>query len=437
MKGAVALDFGATSARFATGRIEGERLVYEVIEQVHHNPIEIEGRLHWDWELLTDLADRALTYASTHFDMATLSVDTWGVDHGFVRPDGTLLRPPVCYREPSHEVAFAYLEPERPHLYALTGIQHQPFNTVVQLMARSRDLPEAKECALRFLPDLILDHLLDSPGTETELTMASTSQLLGLDGRWSAETFAVADWPVPLVQPSIPGLVRGTVGSVDLMSVGSHDTASAIVGVGPMEGDQAYLSIGTWGLLGCLLPEPLLVDHSFTNERAVDGQIRYLTNIPGFYVVNRVYEEGVTRLSLPEWLTRWESPPAIANLSDSAFFNPSSMRAALAKNAGWSPEVETEWAGLALASLVSTIRDRLFQLEGATGKAFESLRVVGGGSASAAFCSALASVCERPVIAGPVEATLLGNLAGQLCHGDWLMAAKLAQRSSDRRRFVP
>jgi rhamnulokinase len=248
-----------------------------------------------------------------------------------------------------------------------------------------------------------------------EFTNASTTQLMGLDNGWNQEGFDLIGWPVPTMVISMPGKVLHTKGTVSLVSVGSHDTASAVFGLGPLLENQAFLNVGTWSLLGTLLDRPLLSSQAFTNERTVDGRVRYLTNIPGFYVINRVHEELGIKESVPEWLkSAAPQGPSTSiergwvDLTKPEFFNPSSMLKALAQGAS----VEN-WAALALNSLVETTTDQLKILSELTQRNFAEIRVSGGGSRSEAFCQALANRVNKPVVAGPEEATLLGNLAVQ------------------------
>lgn len=419
MFGAVAVDLGATSGRFAAGRLVDGRIEFEVIEQIPHQPVERNGRLEWDLDALLGLTRRAAEYASAHFERATLAIDSWGVDHGFLDLDGDLIGAPVCYRDPSHARAFESLKDERAKLYALTGVQHQPFNTLYQLVARREEDPSLPDRVSRWLilPDLIGWLLTRQAGYE--LTQASTTQLLGLDNGWSPEAFEIAGWPVPDLQPELPGQLGGYVADrVRLASVGSHDTASAVQGFGALGDDQMFLNVGTWSLVGTVIDRPIATPEAeaanFTNERTTDGRVRLLSNVPGFYVINRLHEELGVRASVPEWLARAESETEDRiDLFHEALFNPASMREACAAQLATPPATEAGWAHLALASLVDAIAKQRPALERLTGRTFRSIRVGGGGSQSAPFCEALAEKTGLAVQAGPTEVTVLGNLALQ------------------------
>lgn len=416
MRGAVAIDLGASSARYAAGRLVDGRIEFEVIRQIPHAAKEVEGQLRWDTATLLGFCREAVQYAEASFDEATVGIDSWGVDHGFLDESGRLIADPVCYRDHSHLAAFESLAGHRRRLYELTGCQHQPFNTICQLMARASENPSLRARRWLILPDLF-GHFLTGKGGY-ELTQASTTQLLGLDGRWSAEAFEIAGWPMPGSQPFAPGTVIGDLGPrTRLVSVGSHDTGSAVCGFGALGDHQAFLNVGTWSLFGALLDRPMATreaeDAAYSNERAVDGRVRFLKNIPGFYVINRIHEELDIRRSVPEWLDAAESVDDHANLMAADFFNPESMSDTVAAHAGFRPRTDAQWAGLALTSLARTIAEQPRTLELLTGRRITELRVGGGGSQSRVFCDALSRESGLSVVTGAVEATVLGNLAMQ------------------------
>lgn len=445
MHHAVAVDFGASSGRFAAGRLVEGRIEFEVIKQIPHGPIDKGGTLFWDLDSLLALCIEAGVYAEAHGG-GTIGIDTWGVDHGFLDADGSLIDAPVCYRDRSHLEAFESLAPHRDRLFALTGCQHQPFNTICQLVARREQDPSlfarAKEWYI--LPDL-LAYLLTG-ARNAELTQASTTQLLGLDGRWSAEAFEIAGWPVPEIQPSLPGHIGGQVHDhVRLAHVGSHDTASAVAGFGGLRDDQMFLNVGTWSLVGCVIDRPIATPEAaalnLTNERTIDGRVRILKNVPGFYVINRIHEELGLSHSIPEWLGGLQEVDERVDLLHPDFFNPDSMTEACAALAGRRPQSDAEWAGLALGSLASTVARVPGELAALTGRKFTTLRVGGGGSQSTAFCRALAKTSGLPVVAGPSEATVLGNLAVQfLAQGAFKDREEMdaaVSRSANSSRFEP
>lgn len=415
--GAVAVDLGASSGRFAAGWMEDGRICFDVVEQKAHHPIEHQGRLEWDLNSLVGIARRGSEYASAHFDSATVGIDAWGVDHGFIDLEGKLLGNPVCYRDLSHARAFDELAPYRPELYGLTGIQHQPFNTICQLFARAKETPNLPQIA-RFLilPDLI-GYLLAGE-VHYELTEASTTQLMGLDCRWSERAFEIAGWPVPEQQPAIPGTLSGIVTpGVRLAHVGSHDTASALVGFGKLSDDLMYVNVGTWSLAMFVRDKPIACPEAeaanFTNERMADGRVRFLKNIPGFYVLNRLHEELNVRESIPDWIRSLTDTGEAIDLFDPVFFNPDSMVGACTKLLGRLPTDRREWAGIGINSLAKAIASQPAEAGSLGIGRIRAIRMGGGGSQSRDLCQAIANAAGIPVLAGPVEATVLGNLGVQ------------------------
>lgn len=417
-KGAVAVDLGATSGRFAAGWLVNGLLQYQIVEQTAHQAREESGRLVWDFDTLVGICRRAVTYAEGAFKEATVGVDTWGVDYGFVDDTGRIVQTPVCYRDLSHAAMFEEMKPYRRELFQLTGIQHQPFNTIYQLAARRKEDPTITQYRWLLLPDL-LEMALGGEGGY-ELSNASTTQLMGTDGQWSARAFEIVGYPVPNTPPVLPGTITGHAApSVRIARIGSHDTASAVCGLGTLGPDQCYLNVGTWSLLGCMLDTPLTAtegeDAGYSNEVAVDGTIRYLVNIPGFYLINRIHSELGVAQGVPAWLLDADlSFPERVNTMSQDYFNPESMMAAVGAKIGRQPESPAEWAGLALGSLTYTTASQLERLERVVGRSFREIRCAGGGSGSAAFCQVLADITGKPVISGPSEATVLGNLGMQL-----------------------
>lgn len=418
MQGAVAVDLGATSGRFASGRLENDRIVFQVVEQIPHQSVDRNGRAEWQLDLILPLCQRAAAYATASFDSATLGIDCWGVDHGFLDVSGSLLGEPVAYRDLSHIKAAERLREFRPEIYALTGIQHQPFNTLNQLLARRLEDPTLPERAKWYLlPDLL--GILLGGKRQYELTEASTTQLMGLDGNWSKRAFEIIGWPVPEEAPVRPGHVVSALSSkLSLASVGSHDTASAVAGFGRLAEDQMFVNVGTWSLAGVVLsapvPTPQAEAAGFTNERTVDGRVRFLKNIAGFYVINRLHEELGIDETVPQWLrgARAKTDERI-DLVHPDFFNPESMCEACLHHVRYRPETASDWAGLALSSLASTIARQPAEIEQVTGRKITSIRVGGGGSHSVDLCRALAEESGLPVLAGPGEVTVLGNLGMQ------------------------
>lgn len=445
--GAVAIDLGATSGRFAKGWIENDRIRFDIVEQEPHSAVEIDGRLTWNLETLLGICRRAVECASQSYTDSSVGIDSWGVDHGFLDSSGRLLQPVVCYRDTSHLRQFEKYRDRQPWLYGLTGIQHQPFNTVYQLLARKEEEPSLPHQAAHMLvlPDL-LGYLL-SGTKDYELTHCSTTQLLDLNGRWSREIFDWIGWNCPESQPQLPGGQSSLPDSaVSLVKVGGHDTASAVCGLGTLSDDQVFLNVGTWSLLGCLLDQPLASPEAdtanFTNERAVDGRVRFLANIPGFYVINRIHDELGIAESTADWLSKADfNVGETVGLMHQRFFNPDSMIEAFSQELRRKPQTIGEWAGAALTSLATTTSSQITELEKLTGRSIRSIRAAGGGSSSSAFCQVLSNLSKRPVIAGPSEATVMGNLGVQFLArgivGSFGELSAMIDRSIELRTFEP
>ncbi len=443
--GAVAVDLGATSGRFAGGWLADGKLHYEVLWQKPHHASEVSGRLEWDLAALLELTQSAADYAAHAFDSGILAIDAWGVDHGFLDLDGELIGKPICYRDLSHARAFETLKPFREELFSHTGIQHQPFNTICQLVARATEDPTLPSRAnFVLLPDL-LGYLLTGEISH-ELTEASTTQLMGLDGKWSPRAFEIARWPVPTFQPVKPGSLGGNVrDTVRLAHVGSHDTASALVGFGRQDRDTMYVNIGTWSLAMFVREEPIATPEAeaanFTNERTVDGRVRFLKNIPGFYVLNRLHEEMAPPGSVADWVASAENTSESLDLSAPDFFNPQSMVETCIKLLERTPKSPQEWAGIAVNSLAKAIAAQPGIAANVGVAPVEKIRVGGGGSLSGALCQAIANESRLPVIAGPVEATVLGNLAMQFyasgAIGSLAEMESLVDRSVELVEYLP
>jgi rhamnulokinase len=432
---------GASSARFAAGWLEGGRIRYEVVEQLTHEPTD--GK--WDYPTLLGLCRRAVSYAQENFDKATVGVDTWGVDHGFLDGNGKLVQDPVCYRDPSHVRAYDDMVGHRKRLWELTGIQHQPFNTIYQLAARSMEHGEwPASLRWQLLPDLFGHEL--TKRLHYEYTQCSTTQLMGLDGKWCDEAFELAGWPTPLQQPKMPGHIVGQiVPGVELASVASHDTASAVCGLGTMEPDDVFLNIGTWTLLGTVIDKPLAShtaeDGGWTNERTHDGRVRFLKNIPGFYIINRLFDEVGTGESVASWLDGADhSFDGHFDYFHRDFYNPERMSTAVIERATKTPTRSEHWSAMALRSLVDATVGQPSDLGELVGRQFTRVRVAGGGSRCNGLCQALADGTGLEVVAGPDEATVLGNLGMQFVAAGEVALPELAElidASTETRTFEP
>lgn len=427
---AVAIDLGASSARFAVGELMDGMVTFEVVDQVPHKPRSWDGHEVWDIDFLIDFCRRALKTAHD-CGAESLAIDTWGVDHGFVDESGRLLQPPICYRDRSHIDVFENLASHREWLYEETGIQHQPFNTLYQLIARRTQNDRLFGPGVRWLllPDLLL-HML---GAETgyERSIASTTQLTDSHGDWNAAVFERFDLPVPRLPVCSAG-PAGKANGVILQRVNGHDTASAVLGMGPLQ-KSAFASVGTWALVGKLAGFDVSAKSSaenWTNERQTDGMVRRLANVPGFYVLNRLHEELGIQEPFADWLEAAPRTQETFDAFDSRLFAPESMVKAVSECIGKECDA-AKLGGIALESLLQAISKRIEML------GVSQIRIAGGGTQSKRLCTEIAGRTQLPVFAGPTEATLLGNLALQFTRGDAAAATELARHSTVLQVFPP
>ena len=428
------MDLGATSLRAALGVWEGGRIRYEIRHQMPNLSVDD----FWDLPAIEAFVRDSEELAAS--EGASLGIDSWGVDV-VIKSQGREASS-RCYRHPAHQSEFDLWESSRRWLYDRTGIQALPLNTVYQLLALNREDPCLPEVATwSHVPDYLVAGLVGEIGFEG--TMASTTQLMGLDGQWCFEVFEKIGWPVPSAQPVFgPSCVGMTSLGVPVVRVASHDTASAVVALAP-DGHDAFLNVGTWALLGQVLASPLVSEAAYlgnwSNERAFDGRIRFLKNFPAFYLLNRVHDELGVQGGVADWLAAGEPSGKTLDVLDKRLFAPGSMVSACSEILG-SQLTEAEWAGTLLDSIVLALSTGLSQLETMTGQKVNTVHVGGGGAASNSFCESLALVTGKTIRAAAQEATVLGNLACQFMargcfHGDDLSV--VCSASTDSRFYHP
>ncbi|MEU4561060.1 rhamnulokinase family protein [Actinoplanes sp. NPDC023936] len=408
-----AVDLGASSGRVVVGRLGDGKLELEVVHRFPNEPVRVGGTLHWDILSLYRGMIEGLRKAGP---VASIGIDSWAVDYGLLDASGALLGNPVHYRDARTDGVAGRLG----DLYRVNGLQTLPFNTVYQLVA-ARETPQYQAArSLLLVPDLLAYWLTGEIGAE--YTNASTTGLLDVRTReWSSSLISRLDLRADLLPPiRHPGDVIGYYEGTPVVAVGSHDTASAIVGV-PAEGTGfAYISCGTWSLVGLELDEPVLSDASraanFTNEGGVDSTIRYLRNVMGLWPLQECLREWGSP-SLPELLRAAAAEPLLAyvvDLDDPVFMPPGDMEGRLRKMAGLP-------AGAGRATITRCILDSLAlaqrravrQARELSGRDVSTVHLVGGGALNELLCQLTADACGLPVLAGPVEATALGNLLVQ------------------------
>lgn len=437
----LAADFGGGSGRVIAGWLEDGKLTMEEIHRFGNRQVRLGDHVYWDFPaLFEDMKAGLKKAASKGYEVESIGVDTWGVDFGLIDRDGQLLGNPVCYRDARTagmtEKLFETLNPTE-H-YATTGIQVMEINTLAQLLSiKGTAQLEAAEHLL-FMPDLF-SYFLTGKATN-EYCIASTSELLDAKRReWSWETIEALGLPKRIFGDIVmPGTVRGELRKdiaeetglkdVKVIAVGSHDTASAVAAVPAIEGDGpvAFLSSGTWSLLGIELPEPILTEEArqaeFTNEGGVGGRIRFLQNITGLWILQRLMAEWKERgeeQTFGELLPAAEqaSISSIIPVADAAFTNPPSMEKAISDYCKQSnqpaPQTKGEFVRCLFQSLAKKYKDAIEGANGLLPESLKRLHIIGGGSQNGLLNQFTADALGIPVWAGPVEATAMGNILVQ------------------------
>ena len=437
----LAIDLGAESGRALLGRFDGGRLSFTEVRRFPNTPIADASTLRWDVQALRGEIHQAV--ADTRDVISSIGVDAWGCDYALLDHRGDLVERPYHYRDhrTDQAMASAFARVPREEIYGTTGIQFLPFNTLFQLhVARTRE-PEVLEraAALVTIPDLM--HYWLTGRIACEYTNATTTQCVDAGTRkWATALLQRMDLPArlfgPMVEAGTPlGPLRlpgGIACAVDVVAPASHDTGSAVAAV-RASGETAFLSSGTWSLLGIELPGPVISnrarDLNFTNEGGVLGTTRLLKNIAGLWLLQACRRDWAARdgaLSYDEIVARAAQaapiqravPGAMIDPDDPAFLNPANMTEAIADSCRRTgqpvPADAGTFARTIFESLALKYRVVLESLEELIGRPITTIRVIGGGARNRLLNRLVADATGRIVIAGPVEATALGNLAMQL-----------------------
>jgi len=466
----LAVDLGASSGRVIAGIFDGKTLELKEIKRFGNTPISIEGHLFWDINGLYSEIKAGFSVAIEEYGSRIVSVGicTWGVDYAFIGRGGNLLGKPFCYRDKRTKAIIqkVFEKISKEELYEITGLQTLEINTLYQLYSEilnnSSSLKSAEK--LLFIPDLVTYWLTGL--AVNEKTIASTSQML--DARtckWSQpllEKLGIrSDLFSEVVEPgTIIGPVKGvfdncSTGVIKVVAVGSHDTASAVAATPIRSGTEAYLSSGTWSLMGAELDSPLInakaLEYNFTNEQGVLGTVRFLKNITGMWPLQEcrnAWKENGIELSYDE-ITRLasEAPSfaAFVNVDCPIFSEPGNMPEKMVKYCRKTGQKPPGSKGSVirtfLESLALKYKQVLGQLEELTGRSFEILHIVGGGCKNELLNQFIANALERIVAAGPVEATTAGNILMQLhANGDIGSIAQgreLVAQSFQQKIFTP
>ncbi|MEY9490517.1 rhamnulokinase [Streptomyces calvus] len=456
-----AIDLGASSGRVMVGRVGPGSLDVSEVHRFPNRPVRVPEGLRWD---VLGLYAGVLEGLRAAGPVDSVGIDSWAVDYGLLDADGALLGNPAHYRDSRTEGVAEKVWASVPadELYAATGLQYAPFNTLYQLTA-ARDTAQLRSARrLLMIPDLLAYWLTGEQGTE--LTNASTTQLIdprtrdwahGVAKRLGIDLALFA----PLRRPGDPaGLLRpevleetGLAGPVPVTAVGSHDTASAVAAV-PADGERfAYICTGTWSLAGLELDAPVLTEESraanFTNELGLDGTVRYLRNIMGLWLLQeclRAWGEP----DLGALLAEAAEVPALRSVvdaGDAAFLAPGRMPERIADACRASgqpvPDSPAEVTRCILDSLALAHRKAVQDAQRLAGQGVDVVHIVGGGTRNALLCQLTADACGLPVVAGPTEAAALGNVLVQArAHGlvgDLPGMRRLLARTQPLTRYEP
>lgn len=454
----LAFDLGAESGRALLGRLSGGQLEIEELHRFLNTPVRIHEALYWDTLRLWHEIQHGVAIATEErrLKLEGIGIDTWGVDFGLIGPDGFLLDNPRHYRDPrTHGVMEKLFERvPRAEVFAHTGVQFLPFNTLFQWYAMQLAGAPALRAARRLLtmPDLFNYWLTGE--ARSEATIASTTQFL--DPRtmtWASELLRRLDFPSRLLCPIVaPGTRLGEMidpPHAPVYATAGHDTAAAVAAV-PAETDDGwcYISSGTWSLMGVERREPVLTDEclafGFTNEVGIGGTIRLLKNISGLWLLQECRRQWAlegTAYSYDQ-LTAMatEARPFAAILDPDAFGEPGDMPRQIAEHCRRSgqtpPQSHGAYARTILESLALRYRQVLECLEALTGQAIRTIHIVGGGSRNAVLNQFVADCTGRSVLAGPAEATAIGNVLVQAM-GAQELANPAAVRAVVRRSCAP
>ncbi|MDK2879065.1 MAG: rhamnulokinase [Thermoanaerobacteraceae bacterium] len=439
----LAADFGASSGRLILSKFDGDKIELEEIHRFSNDPVRIGSRFYWDFpRLFHELKNGLKKAALKGIDISGIGIDTWGVDYGLIDKNGDLLSNPIHYRDNRTDNIIDDVEKimSFEEIYKVTGIQYLQLNTLYQLYADLKFRPDIleKADALLFMPDLFNFYLTGQK--YNEYTIASTSQMLEVFSKtWALEMLEKLSLPTKILQKIImPGNIIGKLTKdiqeetglpdVPVMSVGSHDTASAVAAT-PLEGENcAYISSGTWSLLGVESKEPIVNEDSlkdnFTNEGGLEGRIRFLKNINGLWMIQQLkkhwQEHGIDvgYGEISKAAAAVKNDGFIIDPNDKSFLAPMNMASAVqeyCKNKGQGePREIGEIARAVYNGLAREYKARISALEEITGRTIDVINMVGGGIQDEFLCQHTANITGKTVLAGPIEATALGNILAQL-----------------------
>lgn len=468
----IAFDLGAESSRAVECQLDGTRLQGPL--ELHRFPTRhftTDGRMQWDLPGLFEGLKTGLRKVASGGEIHSIGIDTWGVDFGLLDGSGQVMFNPTHYRDPCTNgmMEQAIAKVGRDRIFQTTAVQLMQLNTLYQLMALHARSPDAlqRSAKLLFMPDL-MNYLFTGVAT-CEASIASTSQMLDArTGKWATDLLESLGLPQHILPDIVPAGTRlGTItpriqgecgiGPVSVIAPGCHDTASAVAAI-PADGeDWCYISSGTWSLMGAELGAPVLTPeamaHNYTNELGVCGTVRFLKNIMGLWLLQELRrdlqgaEENATLGYESLEAAAEQAPPCVSlvNPDDPVFFSPGDFRRKIADFCRRTdqpvPGSAGQFARCCLDSLALTYRLTLQNLESMLGRKLKTIHVVGGGSRNALLNQMTADACGREVLAGPTEASALGNALVQMLALGHIQSLKhlreLVRSNVQTRRYEP
>ncbi len=442
MKRVLAFDFGASSGRAILGKFDGKKIELEEVHRFTNDPVTVNGTVFWDVLRLFHEVKQGILKAKQAGGFDSIGVDTWGVDFGLIDKNGYLLENPIHYRDKRTDgmIELACQKMDRDKIYDITGIQFIYFNTLFQLLSLRENRPELLERAdkMLFMPDLF-NYLLTG-NMAAEYSIATTSQMVDLAAHeWSDEIFEKMRFPKDIVCPLVkPGTVIGKlspalceelgVPAVDVIAVCGHDTQSAVTAVPTDKKDFAFISCGTWSLFGTELETPILNDKAralnVTNEGGYDYSTAFLKNICGLWLIQESRRQWMREgqeysyAQLEEMALQCEPFKCFIDPDADDFAPmgnmPGRIRDFCRRTGQYVPETVGEVVRCIYESLALKYRHIFRGIEDCTEKKYPHINVVGGGTKDKLLCRMTADSCNTTVYAGPIEATVLGNIAVQL-----------------------
>ena len=464
MKYCAAIDLGASSGRVSIGSLEDSALqIHEVHRFKHEAHENSDGTLRWQWNKIVEEVIRGLLKAQEFGEIVSIGIDTWAVDYGLLDSNGDLIEQPFCYRDSRTDGLMKSISESLgpDYIYSRTGIQFIFFNTAYQLHAARNTKPLNEAKSFLMLPDLL--NYVFSGVQSNDVTNASTTQLLNAHSQeWDWELIDKLDIPRSIF-PALhkPGHKLGKISGhglldgITVVAVGSHDTASAVAGI-PLNSDRssAYISSGTWSLVGLELDSPVAdakaLSYNITNEAGVADRIRFIKNVSGMWLLEeslRYWKSKGLELSAGQLVQDARQLPRrqIIDTNDPRFAKPGAMPERIAEYCRETLQDEpispAEFARCIFDSLADAYAKSLAQLEDAANMKVSEIDIVGGGSSNDLLNQLTADATGLKVIAGPVEATVMGNLIIQMMSAGWVTSLEegrlLISNSVERKIFLP